>query len=131
MYKTLGGVGQASLGLIINMFMTATTALVSIVAMESVLWFLDKLLRSYSGPAQATASMVWRGVWRFLQSVWGFSRRVKVSFDSRNDIRYNPIDARRGSLASPTNADRGRWYRRKTEQRPLPVQDGMRAGNGS
>jgi hypothetical protein len=143
MHKTLGGVEQASLGPIIIMFMTATTVLMSIVTMESVWRFLDKLpvRRSYGGPAPATASMVRRGVWmffrpvwmffrpawRFLRSVWRFLWRVKVSFGSRNDIRYNPIDARRiparrGGLAFRTNANQEhRYARRKTGQHALPV----------
>ena len=108
MHKTLGGVDQASLGPIIIMFITATTALMSIVILKSVWKFLDKLRRSNGGTAEATAGMVRRG--------------VKESSDSRNDIRYNLFDARRGGFASPTNANQERWYtRRKTEQRPMPV----------
>jgi hypothetical protein len=107
MHKTLGGVEQASLGLINTMLVTATTAL-SIITLESVWRFLDRLR-----DAEATADMVRRG--------------VKESPDSRNDIRYNLFDARRiparrGGFTFPTNANRDRRYaRRKTEQRPLPV----------
>ena len=113
MHKTLGGVDQASLGPIIIMFITATTALMSIVILKSVWRFLDKLRRSNGGTAEATAGMVRRG--------------VKGSSDSGNDIQYNLFDARRiparrGGFASPTNANQERWYtRRKAEQRPLPV----------
>jgi len=81
MYKTLGDVGQALLGPIIIMFISAATALMCITTMESVLWSIfdsendirydridtrpDTKRRSYSGPVQSIARMIRRRGFRY------------------------------------------------------------------